>query len=256
MVNMYERASGDSEVRDSERGVTRVFGKSRSTGEKRAIFQHRAEAAPVEVEHAVVEAMSAENGQAPQVEDAFAEAEAKPQTAQPETDQPAYTEAASQLDKVDHEPVADDSEAWSEAPADETFPPEAWVPVKVEHPLAQKVREFAEMTRMNESPSADALADSMETEPFVLLDRDPGPEIAALLKEKSREFAFLGYEHITANEIWSYFQHQQKRRPRSLHELVGEILSLQPQAIMNYGLQAAAYQGATQSIEDLLGEMN
>lgn len=124
-------------------------------------------------------------------------------------------------------------------------------PYRLEHPLELKVRELAAMVKFQK-----ALPDEEFSEPQALsiLDGKPSKDIALLLDDKTREFHFLGYEHVTAEQMWTYFQQLKKRRPRNLHELVNAILVLQPQAIMNFDLQAA-YRNTKDSIEDILNDL-
>lgn len=124
-------------------------------------------------------------------------------------------------------------------------------PYRLEHPLELKVRELAAMVRLQKSfPDVDF----SEPQAFSVLDGQPSKDIALLLDDKTREFHFLGYEHVSAEQIWTYFQQLKKRRPGNLHELVNAILALQPQAIMNFDLQAA-YRNTKDSIEDILNDL-
>ncbi len=126
--------------------------------------------------------------------------------------------------------------------------------IKLEHPLEAKVRELAELAN-SIPPIPDEDWEKSDTgEEWLLLEGDPNRDIAILLEGKVREFHFLGYEHVTSKQIWSYFQQLRKRRPQNLHELVNAILSLQPQAVMNYDLQAA-YRNVNESLEDILNDL-
>jgi hypothetical protein len=124
-------------------------------------------------------------------------------------------------------------------------------PYRLEHPLELKVRELAAMIKFQKTIPDEEFP---EPQAFSILDGSPSKDIALLLADKTREFHFLGYEHVSAEQIWTYFQQLKKRRPRSLHELVNAILVLQPQAIMNFDLQAA-YRNTKDSIEDILNDL-
>lgn len=58
-------------------------------------------------------------------------------------------------------------------------------------------------------------------------------EVAALCQSKAEEFALLGYDNVTAEEIWECVSHVYKEKP-PLHRMVNDILSLKPNKYMNY----------------------
>ncbi len=126
-------------------------------------------------------------------------------------------------------------------------------PLRLEHPLAQKARDLAALASAS-TVEEGVLVEVVEVPN--LLEGEPDLDMFELLQDKSREFAFLGYENIRPIDIWKYFQQLKKNRPRRLHELVGAILALQVQAIKNYDLQKAASRGVSESLEDLLNDIN
>lgn len=58
-------------------------------------------------------------------------------------------------------------------------------------------------------------------------------EVAALCQSKAEEFALLGYENVSAEDVWECVAQAYKEKPR-LHKMVNDILSLKPNTYMNY----------------------
>lgn len=58
-------------------------------------------------------------------------------------------------------------------------------------------------------------------------------EVAELCQSKADEFILLGYDNITAKDIWECVSQGYKELPRQ-HQLVNDILSLKPNKYMNY----------------------
>ncbi|MCL6444536.1 MAG: post-transcriptional regulator [Alicyclobacillus sp.] len=67
------------------------------------------------------------------------------------------------------------------------------------------------------------------------------PELMSLCQSKAEEFRLLGYEEVTAEDIWACVQHQ-VNGPMALHALVSAILGLQAGKFMSY-LTMNAYRG-------------
>jgi len=58
-------------------------------------------------------------------------------------------------------------------------------------------------------------------------------KVASLCQSKAEEFAILGYENVTAEEVWECVASGYKEIP-PMHRLVNDILSLKPNKYMNY----------------------
>lgn len=58
-------------------------------------------------------------------------------------------------------------------------------------------------------------------------------EIEELCQSKADEFVLLGYDNISAKDIWECVSQAYKELPRK-HQLVNDILSLKPNKYMNY----------------------
>ncbi len=58
-------------------------------------------------------------------------------------------------------------------------------------------------------------------------------EVVELCQSKADEFAMLGYDNVTARDIWECVSQAYKEIPRK-HQLVNDILSLKPNKYMNY----------------------
>jgi hypothetical protein len=69
------------------------------------------------------------------------------------------------------------------------------------------------------------------------LDLPMTDDIRHLLSIKVDEFRLLGYGEVSVPELWAYFRGQVRRRPQNLHDLVNAVLTLQPQAFMNFAMQ-------------------
>lgn len=58
-------------------------------------------------------------------------------------------------------------------------------------------------------------------------------KVSALCQSKAEEFALLGYENVTAEDVWECVTNGYKEFP-PLHALVNDILSLKPNKYMNF----------------------
>lgn len=58
-------------------------------------------------------------------------------------------------------------------------------------------------------------------------------QVGSLCESKAEEFGLLGYENVTAEDIWECVTQAYKEIP-PLHRLVNDILSLKPTKYMNY----------------------
>ncbi|MBP1904900.1 post-transcriptional regulator [Paenibacillus turicensis] len=67
--------------------------------------------------------------------------------------------------------------------------------------------------------------------------------ILGLCQSKAEEFHLIGYEHVTAEDIWNCVSSKYKKQqlPRT-HQLVNDILSLKATQFMNY-LTLSMYRG-------------
>jgi hypothetical protein len=68
-------------------------------------------------------------------------------------------------------------------------------------------------------------------EPLSISDYEQ--ELFELCKDKAQEFAFLGYEHVSAEDIYKCAKVLIRKNER-LHEMVAAILSLQVSQFMNF----------------------
>ncbi|MFD2746225.1 post-transcriptional regulator [Paenibacillus yanchengensis] len=76
-----------------------------------------------------------------------------------------------------------------------------------------------------------------------MLDSELTEMIEELCDSKAEEFKLIGYEHVTAEEIWSCVSAKYKKAGRpALHQMVNDILSLKVTQFMNY-LTMSAYKG-------------
>lgn len=58
-------------------------------------------------------------------------------------------------------------------------------------------------------------------------------QVTTLCQSKAEEFAMLGYENVTAEDVWECVTNGYKEMP-PMHRLVNDILSLKPNKYMNY----------------------
>lgn len=134
--------------------------------------------------------------------------------------------------------------------------PEEVVPeIQMESPMFQIAQAFAAQVRAQLGYAADSVASSSADEPRAddalaaegtgeslwsatnPLDHGVTDELRHLLAEKEEEFHLLGYGKVSADDIWQYLCGLRKNRPTNLHDLVNAVLSLQPQAYMNYAMK-------------------
>ncbi|WP_286886183.1 post-transcriptional regulator [Aneurinibacillus sp. UBA3580] len=77
-----------------------------------------------------------------------------------------------------------------------------------------------------------------------MIQKQPLDEKLAYVCEiKVQEFAMLGYEDITMEEIWECVSEKYKEMP-PLHKVVNDILSLKPGRWMNW-MTMRAYKGGS-----------
>ena len=74
-------------------------------------------------------------------------------------------------------------------------------------------------------------------------DRELNETIESLCRSKAEEFHLIGYEHVTAEEIWQCVSngYRQGEEPR-LYRIVNDILSLKVTAFMNF-MTISAFKG-------------
>ncbi|WP_268964132.1 MULTISPECIES: post-transcriptional regulator [Paenibacillus] len=71
----------------------------------------------------------------------------------------------------------------------------------------------------------------------------PAKEIEAMCLSKAEEFRLLGYEYVTAEDIWDCVsRNYAKEGTPPLHRVVNDIYSLKVTTYMNY-LTISAYKG-------------
>ena len=69
-------------------------------------------------------------------------------------------------------------------------------------------------------------------------------DITLLCKSKAEEFQMLGYEYVSAEDIWACVSSKYKKTGQpNLHKIVNDILSLKPTQYMNY-MTMEAYRGS------------
>lgn len=99
-----------------------------------------------------------------------------------------------------------------------------------------------ERVREEEPVNSSTLAQDDEldqSERPLLLDED----IQMLCKSKAEEFWLLGYEQVTAEEVWECVLHKyRKQHTNQMHKIVNDILSLKVTDFMNY-ITMQAYRG-------------
>ncbi|MCY0877209.1 MAG: hypothetical protein OWT28_13200 [Firmicutes bacterium] len=133
---------------------------------------------------------------------------------------------------------------------------------KLDSPMYQVVQAFARKVHEQLHPGEDETGDDS---PQVTLpqeaDEEPAnnpldagltDELRHLLAEKEEEFHLLGYAEVTANDIWQYLCALRKNRPANLHDLVNAVLSLQPQAYMNYVMRSMYRAASLDEFKEML----
>ncbi|MCL6575406.1 post-transcriptional regulator [Kyrpidia sp.] len=63
--------------------------------------------------------------------------------------------------------------------------------------------------------------------------------IEELCHSKAREFAVLGYDNVTGQEIWQCVSSRYKNGFPALHRIVNDILSLKPTQYMDWAMVKA-----------------
>ncbi|WP_198027776.1 post-transcriptional regulator [Paenibacillus forsythiae] len=72
-----------------------------------------------------------------------------------------------------------------------------------------------------------------------MLDKD----IEAMCRSKAEEFRLLGYEYVTAKDVWECVSRNYAKEGKpQLHRIVNDIYSLKVTTYMNY-LTISAYKG-------------
>jgi len=72
----------------------------------------------------------------------------------------------------------------------------------------------------------------MEHHPEMI--EDIKKQMLQVCRSKSEEFHFLGYEHVTAEEIWECVSSAYKKEIPPVHRIVNDILSLKVTKFMNW----------------------
>ncbi len=67
-------------------------------------------------------------------------------------------------------------------------------------------------------------------------------EMLQVCRSKSEEFHLLGYEHVTAEEIWECVASAYKKEIPPIHRIANDILSLKVTKFMNW-LTMKVYRG-------------
>jgi len=76
-----------------------------------------------------------------------------------------------------------------------------------------------------------------------LTDEELNATIESLCESKMEEFRLLGYEHVSAKQIWECVSDKyHKNGTPALHQIVNDILSLKVTAFMNF-MTLSAYRG-------------
>ncbi|GAB6929389.1 hypothetical protein JCM10914A_33720 [Paenibacillus sp. JCM 10914] len=82
-------------------------------------------------------------------------------------------------------------------------------------------------------------------EPEYLNESEWLSAIEMICASKVEEFHLIGYEYVTADDIWNCVNSKyEKEGTPSLHKLVNDILSLKATALMNY-MTISAYKGSS-----------
>lgn len=75
-------------------------------------------------------------------------------------------------------------------------------------------------------------------------DEELASTIEVICSSKVEEFRLIGYEHVTADDIWNCVSSKyQKGGIPPLHKLVNDVLSLKATSLMNY-MTISAYKGS------------
>ena len=70
-------------------------------------------------------------------------------------------------------------------------------------------------------------------------------DIKMLCKSKAEEFRMIGYEHVTAKDIWNCVSSKyEKEGTPPVYKIVNDILSLKVTGFMNF-MTMAAYRGSS-----------
>ncbi|EXX85256.1 hypothetical protein BG53_09025 [Paenibacillus darwinianus] len=76
-----------------------------------------------------------------------------------------------------------------------------------------------------------------------MTDEELNATIESLCESKMEEFRLLGYEHVSAKQIWECVSDKyHKNGTPALHQIVNDILSLKVTAFMNF-MTLSAYRG-------------
>lgn len=67
--------------------------------------------------------------------------------------------------------------------------------------------------------------------------------VGELCRSKAEEFAMLGYENVTGEEIWACVSEKYKQGMPRLHQVVNDILSLKTTQFMNWMTMNVVYKG-------------
>ena len=86
----------------------------------------------------------------------------------------------------------------------------------------------------------------METAGFetVMNEEELASAIEQVCRSKAEEMRLIGYEHVTAEDVWECVSSKYKKEgmPR-LHKVINDVLSLKATSLMNY-MTISAYKGS------------
>lgn len=68
--------------------------------------------------------------------------------------------------------------------------------------------------------------------------------VEQLCNSKAEEFAMLGYDSVTGQEIWDCVSDKYRKGTPALHQIVSDILSLKTTQFMNWITMNMVYKGA------------
>lgn len=68
--------------------------------------------------------------------------------------------------------------------------------------------------------------------------------VEQLCNSKAEEFAMLGYDAVTGQEIWDCVSEKYRKGTPALHQIVNDILSLKTTQFMNWITMNMVYKGA------------
>lgn len=72
-------------------------------------------------------------------------------------------------------------------------------------------------------------------------EKELGKIVEELCNSKAEEFALLGYEGVTGQEIWDCVSEKYRKGTPALHQIVSDILSLKTTQFMNWITMSTVY---------------